>query len=138
MTSQAQIIVSAQDLRRLTSLLDTAVGKAFVREAGMLRNELQRAQVVPPDSVPPHVATMNSRLIYEDLDTGDEREITLVYPWIAAPDARRISVLSPLGTALLGLSVGSSIEWTMPDGSVRRWRLLAIPFQPEAAGDTYL
>jgi regulator of nucleoside diphosphate kinase len=80
---------------------------------------------------------MNSRVIYEDVDARETKEVTIVYPWRAA-ERSALSVFSPLGTALLGLRVGESIAWTLDDESVKVLRVLALPYHPEAAGHWHL
>ena len=96
-----------------------------------LAEELERAIVVPPDRIPKNLVTMNSRLIYSDESTGTTREVELVYPDEAAPMAGRISVLAPVGCALLGLSVGQSIDWNFPNGEVHRLKVERLLFQPQ-------
>jgi len=134
-TSLPPIRVSRFDLERLERLLDR-VGER--PELARLRDELDRADVVEPAAVPPDVVTMNSRVRFADEETGEESEIQLVFPRHADAEQNRVSILAPVGTALLGLSVGASIEWPVPDGRTRRLRVTAIAYQPEAAGDTHL
>lgn len=129
------ICVSRFDLERLERVLD-AVGDRPEHER--LRAELERAEVVEPFEVPPGVVTMNSRVRFADEETGEEREIGLVFPRHADAELGRVSILAPVGTALLGLSVGSTIEWPVPGGRTRRLRVVGIPYQPEAAGDFHL
>jgi regulator of nucleoside diphosphate kinase len=97
-----------------------------------LAAELNAADVVDPASVPPDVVTMNSRVLFEDETTGDRREITIVFPHERDAAAKRVSVLAPVGTALLGLAVGQSILWPFPDGTSHCLRVLRIAYQPEA------
>lgn len=97
-----------------------------------LADELDRAIVVPVERVPREVVTMHSRVLYVDEQTGERREVELVYPEEANVTAGRISVLAPVGAALLGLSVGQSIDWGFPGGGVRRLRVERILSQPEA------
>jgi regulator of nucleoside diphosphate kinase len=118
------IFVAEEDARRLASLLDADAGMgardlAHLRE---LRAELERAVVVDPRDIPPGVITMNSVATVFDIVGGDRRDITLVYPREAEPAAGRISVLAPLGTALLGYRQGDEVEWLMP-GGMRRLRI---------------
>ena len=96
-----------------------------------LRRELERARVVGREAVPPDVATMNSQVRYADETKGVLRTVALVYPRAARAGRAMVSVLTPLGSALLGLSVGQAIEWDFPDGSRRRLRLEAVLYQPE-------
>lgn len=97
-----------------------------------LGDELDRAIVVPADRMPVNVVTMHSRLIYIDESTGTRREVELVYPDEANPLAGKISVLAPVGSALLGLSIGQSIDWVFPGGKSHRLRVESIVFHPQA------
>jgi regulator of nucleoside diphosphate kinase len=78
---------------------------------------------------------MNSVVRFADEESGKESEVTLVFPGSADVEKQRISVLAPIGSALLGLSVGDSIDWPLPDARTRRLRVVAVTYQPEAAGD---
>jgi regulator of nucleoside diphosphate kinase len=101
---------------------------------GPLAELLAEADLVPPREVPPDVATMHSQLLLQDLDSGQQRRLTLCYPADADPAQGLISVLSPAGTSLLGLPVGTEAHWQTPDGRQHAVRLLDILFQPEASG----
>jgi regulator of nucleoside diphosphate kinase len=129
----ASIIITEADHERLLSVLD----QHDTPLADSLEAELQRATIVPPGEVPPDVVTMNSEVVYEIPATGDRRTIRLVYPKDANATAGRISVLAPIGAALLGLHVGQEIDWTVPSGT-RRIRVVEVRYQPEAAGDLTL
>jgi regulator of nucleoside diphosphate kinase len=115
------IMVTAADMSALSLL----------RAHAALRRELDRAIVVSSVAVPPDVATMNSMVRYVDESSGEQRTVFLVYPERADGSAGKISVLAPVGTALLGLSEGQAIEWGFPDGSRRRLKLLEVIHQPE-------
>lgn len=95
-----------------------------------LQRELQRAAVVPTADVPPNVVTMNSRVRYADRTSGVRRSVKLVYPH-EADHRSRVSVTSPLGTALLGLRTGQEIEWIFPRADRRRLRVEEVITQPE-------
>ena len=114
------------------ALLQSAAGMASPM-APLLEQELSRARWVDAEAIAPDVVTMNSRVVCEDESSGERHELELVYPHEADVDRRRVSVLAPVGAALLGLAVGSSIEWPLPGGRTTRVRVLAVPFQPEAA-----
>jgi regulator of nucleoside diphosphate kinase len=118
------LVVSLNDYVRLRELV--------VDHA--LAEELDRAIVVPSDRIPKDVVTMNSRLIYSDENAGTMREIELVYPGEADPVSGRISVLAPVGCALLGLSTGQSIDWGLPGGKIHRLRVERVLFQPRPSG----
>jgi regulator of nucleoside diphosphate kinase len=96
-----------------------------------LQGELARAIVVSDEAVPPDVVTMHSRVTYVDEATGMRREVTLVYPPEADGTQGLVSVLAPVGTALLGLSAGQSIDWAFPDGRRRRLTVQGVR-QPAA------
>jgi len=130
-TTENKIIVTTADLERLMSIVDQNDTSA----SAVLADELQRATVVNPSVVPPDVVTMDSDVVYEDCDTLARREVRLVYPKDADVGRGRISVLAPIGSALLGLRVGQSIEWIVPNGT-RHIRVVEIRYQPEASGDT--
>lgn len=103
-----------------------------------LRQLLDNAVLLPSDQVPPLVVTMNSRLLANFESSGAEQAITLCYPDDAEPEAGLVSVLSPVGSALLGRQSGDQVSWQTPTGEVRRLRIAALLFQPEAAGDLLL
>lgn len=131
MTELPQIYLTQNDVDRLLKLIESQPGKRFEK----LERELVRADVVPREKIPQDVVTMNSRVIFENETTRERREVTLVYPGSADIDAGKISVLVPVGTALLGLRVGQSIDWELPGGEKQRYRIVQVPFQPEAAGE---
>jgi regulator of nucleoside diphosphate kinase len=122
------IMVTAPDMAELNLL----------RAYAPLRRELERAMVVSSALVPADVATMNSRVRYTDEKDGASRTVSLVYPIEADVAKGKVSVLAPVGTALLGLSEGQSIEWDFPDGSRRRLKLEKVLFQPERLAYTPL
>jgi regulator of nucleoside diphosphate kinase len=132
MSSLPRIVLSRFDRERLERLLDK-VGPRPDLDA--LREEIDRAEVVEPAAVPANVVTMNSVVRFVDEESGKESEVKLVFPGHADVDSNRISVLAPVGSALLGLSVGDSIDWPLPNDRRRRFRVVAVTYQPEAAGD---
>jgi regulator of nucleoside diphosphate kinase len=133
MADLPQIYLTQHDMDRLLELVEAYPGQRFEK----LESELLRAKVVPPEKIPREVVTMNSRVVFENETTGERREVTLVYPGSADIDAGKISVLVPVGTALLGLRVGQSIDWELPGGARQRYRIAAVPYQPEAAGEPH-
>lgn len=95
-----------------------------------LSDELDRAIVVPLERMPADVVTMHSRCIYLDENAGTAREVELVYPDEADPEQGKISVLAPIGSALLGLAVGHSIDWELPGGRIHRITVKCVLSQP--------
>lgn len=127
------IHITGQDMQRLRHILG-ALARTSARDHAHLESlweELDRAIVVSAEEAPPDVVTMRTRVRIRDLESGQQRVYALVYPWEADVDSNRVSVLAPLGTALLGYREGDQIEWRMP-GGVRRLRVEKILDQPEA------
>ncbi|KQV99571.1 GreA/GreB family elongation factor [Rhizobacter sp. Root1221] len=125
---------------RLLSELDHVRLSALVRRNptaadGPLERLLDGASTVPPCDVPPDIVTMHSQVQVADPTTGERSLLILAYPTEADPATGRVSVLSPVGVALLGLRVGETASWTTPDGRHHGARVEAIPYQPEASGD---
>ncbi|QDK38343.1 nucleoside diphosphate kinase regulator [Bdellovibrio sp. NC01] len=130
MESQPRIFVTDLDYQRLSSLAAQTES-----EAGLaLEEELSRANVIAQKDIPPTIVTMNSRVRFVDELNGTEQEMTLVYPKDANLEAGKISILAPIGVALLGLSVGQSIDWKLPNGTIKKLTVKAVSFQPEAEG----
>lgn len=125
------LTVTTHDARRLEALLQGAAVRGAPM-AGLLERELSRAVLVAPRDVPPYIVTMHSRVVCKDEGSGAQHEVELVYPHEADVDRGRISILAPVGTALLGLAVGDAIDWPVPGGRTTRMRVVAIAFQPES------
>ena len=100
-----------------------------------LEAELARAEVVDPEKIPPSVVTMNSTVRFKIESSSDEFHLTLVYPKDADASGGTISILAPVGSALLGLSMGDVIEWPKPGGGMLRVRIEEVTYQPERSGD---
>jgi regulator of nucleoside diphosphate kinase len=135
-TMHRTIVITESNRNRLEELLGYAHGLTprDRRYLESLEEELDRAEVVAANEIPPDVITMNSRVRVRDLDSGMERVYTIVFPRDADPAHNRISILAPIGTALLGYRVGDVIEWEVPAGT-RRLRVEEVLYQPEAAGE---
>ena len=125
--------MTSQDLNRLEALLDKLPAATFPGKSE-LRAELDRADVVEPQDVPHDVVTMNSKVRFV-LESGEEFCLTLVYPQDMDGSTERISILAPVGSALLGLSAGEQIEWPRPGGGMMKVRLVVVVYQPERAGE---
>ena len=137
--TKRSISITQFDRARLEELL-TVAGEFSYRDRNdlqLLAEELRRGRLVASRDVAPTVVTMNSRVRLRDLDTDDQMEYTLVFPKDADIETGKLSVMSPIGTAILGYSVGDEIEWTVPAGK-RRIQIEALLYQPEAAGDYHL
>ncbi len=101
-----------------------------------LELELERAKIISDHEVPADLVTMNSKLRYLQLPENIEATVTIVYP--GSIGVGKISLLSPEGSALLGLKVGQQINWMFPDGNTRTLKVLEILYQPEANGHWFL
>lgn len=132
------LVITTQDAERLRLVVEMSLEGAKRAAAEALDRELARAKLVAPAAVPADVVTMNSLVLYLDEVTQRRREVVITYPRDACVEEGRVSILSPIGTALLGLSVGQGITWPMPTAGHKRLRVLAVPYQPEAAGNFHL
>ena len=129
------ISISSLDLERLERLLDSPAASTTERtQLDRLLRELERAEVLEPQQVPATLVTMNSTVRCREQASGREYQLTLVYPHDLDGHSDKVSVLAPLGSALLGLSVGQAIDWPAPGGQQLRIEVLELLFQPEAAG----
>ncbi len=137
-TPAPAVRITAEDMARLRAVVERHLEGSRAAAAEQLELELDRAAVVPQDQIPPDVVTMRSRILFEDLETGRRREATLVYPDEANIDQSMISILAPVGQAVLGLKVGDVIEWPLPNARLARLRIMEVLYQPEAAGDFHL
>ena len=127
------IVISEPDARVLRGLLMARSAASHDQEhLEELRLELERAQVLEAGQISPNVVTMHRLVRILDLSSGKQQELTLVSPAEADVGARRISVLAPLGTALLGYREGDEVEWLMP-GGIRRLRIEAVQSANTAA-----
>jgi regulator of nucleoside diphosphate kinase len=135
--SERTIHITTQDRQRL-QFIQQMTADADRHDLVELVDELNRAVVVRPEEVPPDVVTMNSRVRLRDLDRDRTFEYTLVYPADADAAAGKVSVVAPIGAAMIGYRAGDELEWRMPDGRQRRFRVEAVLYQPEAAGDRHL
>lgn len=133
---ERKIFITAHDKTRLERLLEAgeAAGGRDRKDVQAMAAELAKANVVPPREIPPDVITMNSQVQLSDTDTGEKMIYTLVFPQDADAANGQISVLAPIGTALLGYAEGDTIEWAVPDG-VRHLKIEKVVFQPEASGN---
>jgi len=132
-TRKPEVLISALDAQRLEKLLEGLPKDAFPGRVD-LEKELERASLVDPKDMPPTVVTMNSTVRFKVESSEDEFCLTLVYPQGMDATGGTISILAPVGSALLGLSEGDEIEWPAPGGRVLRVRIEEVTYQPERAG----
>ena len=125
------ITLNTDDAERLLRLADIA-RRRFPNAAAFLTREVERADVVSPSQLLPGVVAMGSEVEFRDDTTGQIRRVTLAYPHEADLAAGRISVLTPIGAALIGLSVSQSIEWTSPLDERRSLTVVKVGRGPES------
>ena len=133
------IYITEADMNRLQGLLETGsqFGHRDKKHLLELEEELNRARVVASKEIPGDVITMNSKVHLKDLDSSEDVVYSLVFPGDANVVENKISVLAPIGTALIGYRVGDTIEWTVP-GGLKRLRVEEVLYQPERSGDYHL
>ncbi|HDR2468759.1 TPA: nucleoside diphosphate kinase regulator [Enterobacter roggenkampii] len=132
--SRPTIIINELDAERIDRLLEKAEF-ASLPVVDALNEELDRAQMCTPETMPHDVVTMNSQVKFRNLTTGEELTRTLVYPAQMTDSSTQLSVLAPVGAALLGLRTGDTIHWELPGGASTHLEVLELLYQPEAAGD---
>ncbi|MFZ7103781.1 MAG: nucleoside diphosphate kinase regulator [Peptococcaceae bacterium] len=131
-----KIAITIKDRERILQLIEkerefgTGRNQEYLKD---LEQELKRANIVSSENIPHDSITMNSRILLKDLDLGEETVYTLVYPEDADVAENKISVLAPIGTAILGFREGDIIDWKVPGGIVKI-RVEKIIYQPEANG----
>ena len=116
------IVITNDDYEKICTILKYA--KPEVAE--LLEDELERARIVSKSDLPPETVSMNSRIHFLDNQTGKDFVATLVYPNDANIDENKISVLAPIGAALIGLKVGQTIDWPLPNGSVKKIKVISV------------
>lgn len=137
MTQHSTIYITKTDNERLGHLIrqvrdgyDTA-NQSYINR---LEEELEYAEVVPSEQIPPDVVTMRSRVELTDLDTDEKMVYSIVFPTEANSDEGKISILAPIATAVLGYRRGDEVEFQAP-ARLRRLKINDILYQPESAGD---
>ena len=137
--SDRELYITQFDKERLEELISVAAefGGADRKDLVALARELRAAEIVASRDVPPNVVTMNSKVVLRDLNTSETMTYVLVFPRDANVEAGAISVLAPVGTAILGYAKGDTIEWPVPSGT-RRIMIEEVLYQPEAAGHYHL
>lgn len=134
MANKPNIYITFRDAERLEKLLDAMPERAFPGKAE-LEQELVRANLVKSEEIPDNVVTMNSTVTFRVSATGDTFTMTLVYPKDLDETGGTISIFAPVGSALLGLSQGDTIEWPKPGGGVLKVEIMDVIYQPERAGE---
>jgi regulator of nucleoside diphosphate kinase len=123
------IYITRDDYSKLRLLLATALYSNKSAALEKLRAELDRASVIDPLAMPSDVVTMDSTVEFEDLDSGEVEEYTITFPERANVEHQRLSVLAPIGTALIGCRVGDLVNWSTP-GGVRQLKVRRVAPAP--------
>ena len=134
--NQPSIFITTKDVEKLRDLIRDAYhteyhGSDYLKK---LAEEIEKASVVQPDQIPSNVITLNSTARLVDRETKEEMVYSLVFPEDADTSQGKISILAPIGTAMLGYKAGNTFEWDTPGGK-RIIHVEEILYQPEAAGD---
>lgn len=132
--SEDNILITEKDYLRIKHILSSQDSEEFEN----LELELDRASIISDNEVPQDLVTMNSKIRFLSVQDHREMVVTLVYPDDANFSDGKISVLAPLGSALLGLKANQEINWMFPDGKTKTLRILEVIYQPEASGHWHL
>lgn len=132
MSRKKKIVITAHDHSRLEDIFHSAFVEAFYDKPYLadLRGEIDTAEIVESEEIPADVVTMHSTVRLRDMQTKEEETYTLVYPEEANIAEGKISILAPIGTAILGCRVGDTVRWKVPSG-LSRWRIDEVVVQPE-------
>ena len=132
MKAHNSIIISERDYNDLVNMLESLSTDEF-KKASFLEEEMLRADIVESESMPDEVVSMNSKVRFMDMESGEMLGVRVTYPWDSNVDEGKISVLAPLGSALLGLGVGQEISWPLPNGRTKNLRVVEVAKEGEVA-----
>ena len=127
------LLITEKDYLRIRNIIESTTSNFENLEL-----ELDRASIITDSQVPGDLVTMNSKVRFLNKQDNREQTVTLVYPKDANLDEGKISVLAPMGSALIGLKVNQEINWMFPDGKTKTLKILEVLYQPEAHGDWHL
>lgn len=133
MPNSPSLMMTQEDFQKLSALVENVDTDV----AALLEQELDRAQIVMKEELPNDVVTMNSEVKFMDLDTNKELVVVLVYPQDANIEKNRISILAPVGAALIGLRVGQTIDWPLPTGKEKHLKVTSVIAQFESLDDEH-
>ncbi len=131
------IIISELDVDRLERLLEQVSSKDLPGIEA-LETEIGRAQILSPQEMPKNVVTMNSEVKFKVSGSTETFDLTLVYPKDLDSSGKKISILAPVGSAMIGLKEGDSIEWPKPGGGVMNVTIDEVVYQPERDGKYHI
>lgn len=116
------LVISQEDYQKISTILSVVETDI----ADQLEEELGRAELVPSEELPQDIVSMNSKVTFVDLNTDKEQSVILAYPNEANIEEHKVSILAPVGAALIGLRVGQMIDWPIGGGKVRRIKVIAV------------
>lgn len=122
MNDAPKLTIAFDDYQKISALLSFAKPEI----ADLLEEELARAKIVPASILPQYFVTMNSKVTFVDLDTNKISKVSLVYPHESNIEENKISILAPMGAALIGLKLGQTIEWPVSKDHVRRIKVIGV------------
>lgn len=131
------LYISRNDYTQLRLFVDAALRSDTHSALARLRDELGRATIIDPAALPQDLVTMDSRVRFEDLGTGEIEEYTLTFPGKADIAEGRLSILAPIGTALLGYRTGAIVDWPTP-GGIRRLKIHHVTPRHEVTAETHV
>jgi regulator of nucleoside diphosphate kinase len=134
MNQTSKITISSHDATRLEKMLDSLDDSHFPAQDS-LSYELASAEIVAPEDIPSNLVTMNSTVKFMNKSSGKESSLTLTYPQDSRNGDATVSILAPVGAALLGLAEGEQVEWPKPDGGVLVVEIIEVIYQPEREGE---
>jgi regulator of nucleoside diphosphate kinase len=132
MKAHNSIIISERDYNDLVNMLES-LSTADFKKASFLEEEMLRADIVESEKMPAEVVAMNSNVRFLDMESGEMLGVRVTYPWDSNIDEGKVSVLAPLGSALLGLGVGQEISWPLPNGRTKNLRVMQVQKESEIA-----
>jgi len=135
--NKKRIIVNSRDFTKLTQIINDTHAHGGNQYLKNLAAELSNAILLDPENIPPDVITMNSKVEFTDVSESGKFVYTIVYPEDADTENGRLSVLAPIGIALLGYRAGDTVTWKVPAG-IKKFQIEKILYQPEANGDYHL
>ena len=122
MTNRNEIIISKEQFKKISDLILNNPTPA----AEQLEEELGRAIVVEDHQIPQNIVMMNSQVTFVEIESGKKNTVTLVYPNESNINENKVSILAPIGIALIGLSVGQNIEWILPTGKKSNYQVIEV------------
>lgn len=122
MSTNPNLIMTENDYTKLSAI----VANVETKTAEQLELELDRAKVVQENEIPKDVVAMNSVVKFMDIENNQESTMTLVYPNDANIDENKVSILAPVGAALIGLRVGQTIDWPLPNGTTKHLKVIEV------------